>query len=514
MTALPGQVRPPGALQRGTSTGFAVATARFGHKKERTVDKQVRQFLKQVANTVVKLELIDYFHGHPFAMDNASGLAGWLNRTQDDLEDALEGLTAEGLLAREGRGEAAVYSYIAGNPHVRVVRQVVEAYRLTREAVSEELRLLEAGRDRLRREYEALLFTERGKTETILNSFDEAVVVLDRQGTVLLANGCLLKNFGLKDLPKTVAGMALREVVSRETADVCSQALADLGSTGGRVVDYSAGERYYRVQGFPVSGPDGKVIEDENGQPFATVAVFRDVTKDREIERMREDFISMLTHDLKNPLGIILGTSTLLLDNKIGPVNEKQNRLLGNIVKSCSTMERLIQDFLTLSKLEAGELKMSLARLDIGNMIKGILQMFSPRIKEKQLSLTYQTDYDNVQVLADPIQLERVIFNLVDNALKYNREGGRIEVNCGEDERPGMVRVDVRDTGCGIAEADLPYVFEKFRRASANSQVKGSGLGLAIARQLIDSMGGGIWVASTQGEGSCFSFRLPKASPG
>jgi len=474
------------------------------------MDKEVRRFLKQVANSIVKLELITYFSEHPFAMDNQAGLAGWINRQEADLDEALGEMAAEGLLAREGRAETAVYSYIADNPHAAVIERVVSAYRLTREAVSEELLALERKRDRLRSEYETLLFTERGKTETILNSFDEGVVVLNREQTVLLANGRLLENFALEGLPETVAGLNLAEVIGPEPAAACRRALEEMDSSG-EAVDFTDEKRCYRVQSFPVTGPDGRVITDENGEVFATVTVFRDVTRDREIERMREDFISMLTHDLKNPLGIILGTSTLLLDNRIGRVNEKQQKLLSNIVKSCSTMERLIQDFLMLSKLEAGQLQMNLARLNISNTLRGILQMFNPRIKEKNLSLTFKTDYDNVEVTADSLQLERVISNLLDNAVKYNKEGGRIEVFCGQDDSPEMVRVELADTGGGIPQEELPYVFEKFRRASAHQYVKGSGLGLAIAKQLITSMGGEIWVTSKPGEGSRFAFRLPKA---
>ncbi|MFC1614238.1 ATP-binding protein [Gemmatimonadota bacterium] len=474
------------------------------------MDKQVSQFLKQVANTVVKLELISYFHEHPFAMDNMAGLAGWINRREPDLEEALEELVAEGLLAREGREQTAIYNYIPDNPHSAVIERVVSAYHMTRDAVSEELRTLEAERDRLRNEYETLLFTERGKTETILNSLNEAVIVLNRERVILLANGGLLERFGLRDLPKTVVGLPLSEVVGEHTVTACLQASAEMDSTG-EAVNFSDNDCCYLVQSFPVTGPDGRVITDEKGQVYATVTVFRDVTRDREIERMREDFISMLTHDLKNPLGIILGTSSLLLDSKVGQVNEKQNKLLNNIIKSCSTMDRLIQDFLTLSRLEAGELRLNSMQLNINDALQGLLQMFNPRIKEKGLSITYKTDYDNVMVIADPVQLERVISNLLDNAVKYNRDGGRIEVCCGKDDSPDKVRVDVVDTGNGIPEDELPYVFEKFRRASSDYQVKGSGLGLAIVKQLMTSMGGDIRVSSKSGEGSCFSFRLPKA---
>ncbi|MEA2063572.1 MAG: histidine kinase dimerization/phospho-acceptor domain-containing protein, partial [Gemmatimonadota bacterium] len=340
------------------------------------MDKQVRQFLTGIANSVVKLELISYYHEHPFAMDNLGGLCSWLNRREADLVPALEDLAAEGLLACDGQSAAAVYSWCADNPHSAVIERVIEAYQVTRDAVREELLSLERKEQDLRKEYEALLFTERGKTETILNSLDEAVVVLNRAQVVLLANDLLLERLAGKPAGQEVAGTALADILDEETEAVCQRSISEMESGGGPV-DFAADGRYYRVQSFPVTGPDGKVITDEEGQVYATVTVFRDVTADREIERMRDDFISMLTHDLKNPLGIILGTSTLLVDSKIGAVNEKQHKLLGNIIKSCSTMDRLIHDFLTLSRLEAGQLSMSLVGLDIAAGLRTIVQMFA-----------------------------------------------------------------------------------------------------------------------------------------
>ena len=224
---------------------------------------------------------------------------------------------------------------------------------------------------------------------------------------------------------------------------------------------------------------------------------------------MREDFISMLTHDLKNPLGIILGSSTLVLDGKVGLLNEKQHKLLSNIVKGCGQMERLIEDFLTLSKLEVGQLELDSKEVDLDRLLQSSLQLLNPQFAEKKLEVSYSAQCETVRVLADAVQLERVVSNLLVNALKYNQEGGRIDVSA---SREGdKIRVDVADTGQGIAEEELPFVFEKFRRASSVEGMKGTGLGLAIARELISAMGGEIWAESELGKGSVFSFRLPGA---
>ena len=122
--------------------------------------------------------------------------------------------------------------------------------------------------------------------------------------------------------------------------------------------------------------------------------------------------------------------------------------------------------------------------------------------------MSYSSECEKARVAADPIQLERVVSNLIVNAIKYNRENGRIDISTTEEG--DKIRVDVADTGEGIAAEYLPVVFDKFRRASSKEGVKGSGLGLAIARNLLSAMGGEIWVESEPGKGTCFSFRLPK----
>lgn len=222
---------------------------------------------------------------------------------------------------------------------------------------------------------------------------------------------------------------------------------------------------------------------------------------------MREDFISMLTHDLRNPLGIIFGSSTLVLDGKLGLLNEKQHKLLSNVVKSCGLMDRLIEDFLTLSKLEAGQLPLNREKVDLNSLLQGVLQMFQPQIAGLGLEADFTTECEAVQVSVDRTQLERVVSNLVSNAIKYNREGGRIDVRSFREG--SWVKVEVDDNGKGISAAELPYVFEKFRRAASVENIKGTGLGLTITRELIGAMGGKIEVESEEGKGSRFTFSLP-----
>jgi len=473
------------------------------------LDNEVKDFLKRVANTVLKLEIVTYYYEHPFAMDTAEGLGRWLNRRAEDLSADLDELVRAKVLTREGQGREAVHSYNPDEHTAALVKKVVSSYRLTRDTVYSEVFKLQQKQAELRREYQKLLFTERGRTETILNSLDEAVLVLDRSETVLLANGQFLKRFALPDAESHTA-LELEELVGEgEVLQAVRSCVGRMEEKGGSL-DFFHKQHCYKVQSVPVSGPDGKVIVDDEGRALATVTVFRDVTQQREIERMRQDFISMLTHDLKNPLGIIFGSSTLVLEGKLGPVTQKQHKLLSNIVKSCVTMERLIEDFLTLSKLEAGQIDLCLEPVNINDLLERTLQLFYPQCREKKLKVSFRSDCADCWVVADSVQLERVVSNLISNAVKYNLEGGRIELYAGKHGK--LVQVDVTDSGQGIPQEELPYVFEKFHRTATAQRTKGTGLGLAIARELIRAMGGEIWVESKEGQGSCFSFSLPLAS--
>jgi two-component system sensor histidine kinase ResE len=301
----------------------------------------------------------------------------------------------------------------------------------------------------------------------------------------------------------------LRELVdSAQVADLIVRAVQ---STGEGSIDYAAGGRHFAVSSRPVTDESGKVIGDKEGNATAMVTVLRDVTGDKELEQMRDDFVRMLSHDLKNPLGIIYGSSTLVLDGKLGMLTEKQAKLLSNVVKCCSQMEKLIEDFLTLSRLEAGQLVLNLQEVDLGSLVEGVVEISRSQFEQRELTGLFHPPDEPLKVHADMVQLERVMSNLVGNAVKYNRDGGRVDVFVKRED--DSARVEVADTGLGIPEEEVPYVFDKFRRAAAVERMKGSGLGLTICRDLVEAMGGAITAESVEGQGSRFIFTLPLLSP-
>jgi len=470
-------------------------------------DGNINGFIASVADSTVKLELVTYLVDHPFALDNCAGLAKWLNLDEMSVEEGLNALAAAGVVSFSGRGAGRVWSFEETSALAEQARQAAEAWRLTRDSLRREVLELERSRDELNERYEAILSAERGRTSTILNSLEEAVVVTGKDGAVLLANGALLRCFGAQKGSTPFEGRPLHEVIPDEQVQRAVRCAIEKMDSGVEA-DLAHAGRFYRLRSVPVTGPDGARLISADGGWLAAVTVFRDVTRDREIERMREDFISMLTHDLINPLGIIYGSTTLISGGKLGEVSEKQKRHLSNVIKSCGTMERLIQDFLAVSRLEAGKLNLSPERMDVNVLIRDIMQLFSDQMREKNLSVTFRAEYEPGFILADPVQFERVVTNLLGNAIKYNNDGGHITLATAA-EPDGRLSLEVSDNGPGIPEEDLPFIFDKFRRSSAGARTKGSGLGLAVVRDLVTAMGGEISVTSSPGHGACFRLLIP-----
>jgi len=232
----------------------------------------------------------------------------------------------------------------------------------------------------------------------------------------------------------------------------------------------------------------------------------------KELDRLKDDFISTVTHELRTPLTSIRAFSEILLaDPDIA--SAEREKFLGIITRETERLTRLINQVLDLAKIESGRAEWQVTRIDVRKVVAETLAGVSQMFKEKDVAV--QTRFpDRVSpVDADLDRLIQVLLNLLSNALKFCPEGkGRVEVTLTEGE--GLVRVDVRDNGPGIKRADQSVIFDKFRQAGDTLTEKppGTGLGLHISRQIIEHFGGRMWVESRPGEGACFSFTLPVAS--
>ncbi|HEY1266431.1 MAG TPA: HAMP domain-containing sensor histidine kinase, partial [Candidatus Binatia bacterium] len=227
------------------------------------------------------------------------------------------------------------------------------------------------------------------------------------------------------------------------------------------------------------------------------------------LEKLRADFTAMIVHDLRAPLTAIMSAAAIVEDGLVGPVNDEQKSWMAKIAGQSRTLLELINDFLDLSKIEAGRLDLVLEDVDLATLVAATLDDYAVLLREKKIALsTHLTDV-GCRVQADGTRLGQVFANLLSNAIKFTPEGGSIDISAareGDDE----VRIWVKDTGVGISANEIEGLFEKYRQAQSGrkSKYKGTGLGLAICKMIVESHGGKIWVDSREREGATFHFTL------
>jgi signal transduction histidine kinase len=234
----------------------------------------------------------------------------------------------------------------------------------------------------------------------------------------------------------------------------------------------------------------------------------------RATERMRTDFVSNVSHELRTPLTAIKGLVETLRD---GAVDDRKvrDRFLATMEDETDRLIRLVNDLLVLSKADSQALKLKREPLDVRVLIERSLDKLAPQLEGKGVLVEVSAPDGPQLVLADADRIEQVLVNLLDNAIKYSPEGGRITVAIGEGRpTPEVVGIAVRDEGLGIPAGDLPRVFERFYRVDrARSRDRGgSGLGLSIAKAIVQAHGGEITLRSEEGQGTTVRFTLPRAS--
>jgi signal transduction histidine kinase len=239
------------------------------------------------------------------------------------------------------------------------------------------------------------------------------------------------------------------------------------------------------------------------------VAVLQDITQLKELERMKADFVAMVTHELRAPVAAIEQQLTVILKGLAGEINERQARMLGRAKERAKGLLDLVKDLLDLSKIEAGMQVQYMEPVNIGELLTKVVDLMRSQAEQKGLHLEFELESALPSVNADAANMEGVFTNLISNAIKYTPEGGRVRV---VGKREGdYIRIDVQDTGIGISEKDLPRIFERFYRVKTEKtrQIVGTGLGLSIVKQVVDAHLGTIDVQSVENQGTLFTVKLP-----
>jgi PAS domain S-box-containing protein len=255
-------------------------------------------------------------------------------------------------------------------------------------------------------------------------------------------------------------------------------------------------------------------IQTEDGLLIA--GAIRDASERRHAERLlqeanrlKSEFLANMSHELRTPLNGILGFSELLVDRRVGPLNDKQREYIQDIHACGQHLLQLINDVLDLSKVEAGRMDVYAEAFEPAAAVASVLAVIAPLAQKKQVRLM-PPECAVPQVMLDPHKFRQVLFNLLSNAVKFTEPGGHVQLSV-QPEGEGRLRMEVRDTGIGIAPADMPRLFQAFGQLDSglSRRAEGTGLGLALTRRLVELQGGSIEVQSTPGVGSTFSVLLP-----
>jgi len=241
-----------------------------------------------------------------------------------------------------------------------------------------------------------------------------------------------------------------------------------------------------------------------DGSVRAYVAVMRDISERKVLERARADFAAMLTHDIRNPLAVVHGCAEMIGDTELS-IEDRES--VAAIRRAAESIERMVTDLLMSATIEAGRLSLVRSCVPVASLVSAAVDQFRTAAAHHRVLLSADGDGAAGVVDGDRLQLERALGNLINNAIKYTGPGGRVSV--GAVYQNGCVHFQVRDDGPGIAAEELPYVFDKYRRVHGSEHVDGAGLGLYIVRHLAEAHGGTVSVTSAPGCGSVFTITLP-----
>jgi two-component system, NtrC family, sensor histidine kinase KinB len=345
------------------------------------------------------------------------------------------------------------------------------------------------------------LLVAQQTTEAAIDSLYDPVIVTDGEGRVTKLNPAAEEIFGSENenTGRHVGELARDARIAGAVAEALEsqRPVAGEGMSSVLPLAVDGSERAFRLRTTP--------MRDNGHRLLGAVTILEDITHLREIDRLKSEFIATASHELRTPLTSVQMGVHLLLEGALGELTDNQIEVLQACRQDCERLDKLMRDLLDLSRIEAGESEPQLATVSARDLLTTAVKELRPQVEAKGLKLSVDAPVELAWVSVDRLQIERVISNLVINALRHTKQG---EIKISAEQRDNHVAVSVSDTGSGIPTEYLPHIFDKFVQVP-DAPTGGAGLGLAISKSIIEAHGGQISVQSQVGRGTTFTFTLP-----
>lgn len=357
----------------------------------------------------------------------------------------------------------------------------------------------------------ANLFLEKEKTQTILQGIGDGVFVIDPNEKIILFNAMASKISGFK--ASEVLGKTYKKVLRfvRAGTETVENRFITTAFTEGKIQNMSRQTELIHKNGNRIPVADSCApLKNNEEEIIGCVIVFRDVAKEREIDQMKTDFLSIASHQLRTPLGAMQWNMELVLDGDLGEVSGDMKETLQEIYENNKRLIALVNDLLNVSRIDQNRVQDNPQPTNVAQVVQAAIKELRPLAKQKNITITFENTVTLPSLQIDSKRFREVIENLLSNAVKYNIPKGQVAITCKEIKKDIQIRIE--DSGIGIPKKDQPKLFRKFFRAenALHSDTEGSGLGLYVIKSYVEGWGGRVEYSGGVKKGSTFTITLPK----
>ena len=360
------------------------------------------------------------------------------------------------------------------------------------------------------------LTEEEKKMTAIVNSIAEGLILVDSSNRVLHINPAAERLLDLsadnidKDITEIIQNEELIHIFEEDQRQILQHKPTEQIPSKDEGINLISEITLARYNEKLVLRIIASPFLNENGLILGTVYLFDDITREKEIDQMKSDFISLVSHELRTPLTSIIGFVSFILDGKAGAINDRQRNSLARVQRQSKRLAALINDLLDISRIESGRIQMEQESISLLEIVTQRLEEIRPQADEKSIRLVLTAPESIPDILGDEARMGQVFTNLIGNAIKFTPNNGEVSVKVEADGN--LLHVEVIDTGPGIPAEERQKIFDKFYQLSdiSTRQQGGSGLGLSITKSIVEAHGGKLWIDDgNQGKGSNFQFVLP-----